>query len=379
MNNILGEQDALGFHATTQFGIICPTMETEPLILRFFDPDEPDRKSVAASALAQSLEGIQRLVYLIAMRHEGKTPGRRIRPGADIQNRYRLVCDVPSPGSYISPIRIEGTERSLWHGDDGLAVERSLDAVLSSVNAGDKRGFDEVVPDETWQRFYLEALERMTPPRSSGFALEVRRGGATLVSSENALPFVERVSRAPARLTVRGAVYGDLKSIDFVRRQLTLRHHSLERDIGGSYEPHIEEALLQHPRDQIAVFGTVTRDQDGRPTSIDGVDHIEPINLDPIRLPSFGVMNKMLEPVESIKVEVEFEENEALYVAALDDFGISAFAESRDDLKDALIDELSALWTHIALESDDRLTPAAQRLKISLRSAFRETPHAKES
>jgi hypothetical protein len=64
---------------------------------------------------------------LTAMRREGRTPGRRIRPSADLQARYRLFCDAPLPGSFISPVGAERLPRGwlrvgfqLWAGAEPL-------------------------------------------------------------------------------------------------------------------------------------------------------------------------------------------------------------------------------------------------------------------
>jgi hypothetical protein len=70
-------------------------LPSDELLLRFYEPEAPGSHWVSAAALAQALDALQRLVHLTAMRLEGRTPGRRIRPSADIQARYRLICELP--------------------------------------------------------------------------------------------------------------------------------------------------------------------------------------------------------------------------------------------------------------------------------------------
>ena len=106
----------------------------------------------------------------------------------------------------------------------------------------------------------------------------------------------------------------------------------------------MEELLLDHPRDTLLVFGTVTRDETGRPQSIDEVDHIEAIDFDPYVVPVLQVANERLEPASDIRAEVGFDEAETLYTAAIPFLSINTYAETRDDLIDALHSELSLLW-----------------------------------
>jgi hypothetical protein len=339
------------------------------LKLRFYDPKEPDAPSTAASALAQSLEALQRLVHLVAMRREGRTPGKRIRPSADIQARYRLICDLPQRGSYISPVRVEGADLLAREGTHAVVAE--IDALLSAVAAHDERALGEAVPDETWRRFYLDALERIVPQPITGVELEIMRGARILVNTIHARPFVERLARAPSRKSVRGSVIGELKRIDFLKQEITIRHRETGRDLSCLYESHVEESLLDHPRDLLLVFGTVTRDAEGRPLSIEDVDHIEPVNLDPEPIEEIIVENLHIVPLEPISADVSFDEEDAVYLASISSVGVSVFAEKRDSLREALHDEIVILWKRYASASDDKLTRAARALKRRVLEAFR--------
>ncbi|MBK8908482.1 MAG: hypothetical protein IPM60_11425 [Rhodospirillales bacterium] len=232
------------------------------------------------SALVHSLDALQRLIHLIAMRRDGRTPGRRIRPSADIQNRYRLVCEIPKTGSYIAPVRFEGGD--LLSPADTATVLTELDALLSAVGAENEGAFIAAIPDDTWRRFYLEALDRLSPPPTTGAELEISHAGKTLFETRQSRSFVERLVRAPTKQVVRGSVVGEFKKIDFSRQEITIRHTQTGRDLSCLYEAYVEESLLEHPRDQLLVFGTVTRDEKGLPVSIENVDHIEPVDLESI-------------------------------------------------------------------------------------------------
>jgi hypothetical protein len=332
------------------------------LKLRFYDPKEPNAHSTVASALAQSLEALQRLVHLVAMRREGRAPGKR--PSADIQARYRLICDLPQCGSYISPVRVEGADLLAREGTHAVVVE--IDALLSAIGASNERALSEAVPDETWRRFYLDALERIVPQPITGVELEIMRGARILIDTIYARPFVERLARASSRKSVRGSVIGD-----FLKQEITIRHRETGRDLSCLYESHVEESLLDHPRDLLLVFGTVTRDADGRPLSIEDVDHIEPVNLDPEAIEEIIADNLRIVPLEPISAGVSFDEEDAVYIASISSLAVSVFAERRDSLREALRDEIVILWKRYASAPDDKLTRAARALKRRVLEAFR--------
>jgi hypothetical protein len=242
----------------------------EPLRLRFFEPTAPKVHTVPAAALAQSLDALQRLILILAMRHEGHAPGRRIRPSADVQARYQLLCELPTEGSYMAPVRIEGA--TLLSPSDIPAVTGELTKLLTAVGKSSEADVETIITDETWRRFALETLERLSPPANTGVELEILQGKAPVLNTQQARPFVERMIRAPARHKAPGAIAGVFKRIDFVKREITLRHEASSREISGSYSDYVEDALLENPRATLIAYGTIVRDAKGRPVSIDMID-----------------------------------------------------------------------------------------------------------
>ncbi len=346
----------------------------DSLTLRFFDPQRPARQAAPASVVARSLDALQRLVHLIAMRRDGRTPGRRIRPSADIQGRYRLVCEPLQTGSLVAPVRLEGA--GLLAPAEQAAVLADLDAVLAAAGANDEAAFQRAAPDETWRRFYLEALDRLAPPVEAGVELEIGQAGRLLLASVRARPFVARLARAPTRKAQRGAVVGEFKRIDFARREITIRHNLTGKDLTCVYEDHVEQSLLEHPRDQLLVFGTVTRDADARPVSIEEVDHIEPIDLEPIAIERVMVGDRLIRTRAPLAAQVAFDEADALYLAEIGSLNVSVCAETRELLAAALQDDLAVLWSRYACARDDKLTAAAQALKQRMLAAFEEATGA---
>jgi hypothetical protein len=137
--------------------------ELPQLTLRFYERGRPEVNTVAAAALAQSLDALQRLVHLTAMRREGRTPGRRIRPSADLQARYRLFCDTPLPGSFISPVHLGSGDLA----SESAMVMSEVGGLLAAVGREDEPAIVKMLPDPVWRRFSMDAIERMAPPSTT--------------------------------------------------------------------------------------------------------------------------------------------------------------------------------------------------------------------
>jgi hypothetical protein len=259
---------------------------------------------------------------------------------------------------------------------DTEAVFDDLEKILSAAGAQDESAFIETVPDEVWLRFYVDALGRLPPPLMSGVELEIAKRGRTLLSTSRSRNFLERLFRAPVGRVVRGTIVGAFKKIDFARQEITVRHVQTERDLTCVYEDYVEENLLEHPRDLLLIFGTVTRDGEGRPVSIEDVDHIEPVDLGSIDVGPVRIDGRLVVPIEPLTASVSFDEAETLYLAEIERLGVLVYGETRDMLSAAIEDEIVVLWSRYACSPDEKLTRAAQTLKARVRDAFHESSDA---
>jgi hypothetical protein len=343
---------------------------SEHLLLRFYAPKTPNTHTVSAVALAQSLEALQRLVLILAMRHEGHAPGQRIRPSVDTQARYQLLCELPVVGSFMAPVRIAGA--ALLSPSDIPAVTTELVRLLTAIGNRSEADLEASIPDETWRRFALDALERLSPPVSTGVELEILNGKAPVFSTVLARPFVERVIRAPTRHKAPGAIVGTFKRIDFVKREITLRHLASSREISGGYSDYVEQALLENPRALLIAYGTIVRNAQGRPISIDTIERIEAVNLDPMRITEFTLGNSTILAREPVQADVTFDEADAIFEAELASLKIKVFSESFSGLRDAVLDELAVVWQRYAQEHNSKLTEQALVLKKRMLDAFKE-------
>ncbi|MGZ9083661.1 MAG: hypothetical protein ACXW3U_16430, partial [Rhodoplanes sp.] len=121
----------------------------------------------------------------------------------------------------------------------------------------DEAALAAVAPDEVWRRFYLEALDRLSPPPISGTELEITHAGKSVLRTPESRIFVERLVRSTTMRSSRGSVVGKFKKVDFSGREITIRHKETSRDLTCVYEDFVEQSLLEHPRD-LLLFGSFT-------------------------------------------------------------------------------------------------------------------------
>lgn len=349
------------------------SQDDDTLALRFVDTADPARKAVPAAALAQSLDALQRLALLLGRRRDGQMPGQRFKPSRAELERYRLVCDLPRPGSFVQPVRLEGAQLLLPA--ETRDVLTGMARILATVGHDGGAIFEKEVNDATWRRYILDAIERLSPPPASGITLEISQNGRLLCTGESIRRFAEHAARRPAARG-RSAVVGELKKIDFLTHQITLRHRETGRELVCSYEDGIEPSLLEHPRELILVFGLVTRDIDGSPRSIDAVDHIEPVDLSPFKADRFLVGGAMIVIDPPLELTITFDPDAQMLVAIDPDLGIDAFGENRETLEACVRDEFVVLWQRYAEAADDALAPDSSSLKQRLLARWKVASNA---
>ena len=345
---------------------------SDRLLLRFAGaPIEPN--AVPAAELARALDGFQRIVHLIGMRLEGRTLSRRARPSQDVQRRFVLVCELPRPGSYEQPLRLITLDPQLLTTQELERADADLARFLHAIGQRDEHLLEDAVADPTYRRFMLDALAQAMPDPQSGVSLEALANGNRLMSSTTAQAFVEDQRRPRPSAASAGVVNGELIEIDFAARRIRLRLLGAKRDIACSYEDSVESTLLEHPRELIQVFGSVSVDARGVPRTIEAVDFIRPIQEEDVSIDSFDVGNRTVRARRPLVVGIRFDREEQLFTATVPSLEIEIVGETRDDVAEGIVAELRILWRNYAQADDARLTAGARHLKRRILEAFEET------
>lgn len=343
--------------------------------LRYTGGEVERTGGVPAAVLTQALEGLQRLVHLLAMRVEGRALNKRARPSSDIQQRFPVLCLPPLKGSYLNPTIIGRSGFDLLDEEEAGQISNHLAEVMLAANSGDLARLDKVVPDPTYRRFIFAALADMIPPIDSGIELEVKRLGIGILTASRMRPIVTK-NRSLSTGQMGGVVTGFLFDINFEARQFGLYHPPSERKLVCTYDEDGESMLLDHPRDLIQVIGLLERDETGNLVKVVRVDEVLEIDVSSFHLTGFNDGDRRFRTNRPIVVDPNFEKEEQIFLASIPYLGIEAFAETRAELEGAIIDELRILWREYVDENDDNLAEDALILKSKLVSAFTEVAHA---
>ena len=339
---------------------------------------------VPVVVLANSLQSLQRAVHLLGMCQEGKEVRHRLRVSAEIEERYRILCQLPEEGSYITPLMIGDTSQDLFDTAVG-AVAESLHDLLSGIVAQDSSRICSVLPDPKYRTPVLEALRKMTPRKQSDIeiALQSRSGDDLYVPNKDA-NFLENIieghivvdedafANAHYRFVgIDTATFtGHLIGIDFDRRMLRLHYHPTERELQCHYQPEVEEALLENARELIQVVGQAQIDANGNPERINEVEKIIEVDLSDIEIDGFEVSGKRIIAKQLVTFKPILDHTYQHFALQDSLFGIQLLAGGREELKIDIYDELDLLWRQYAEERDEVLSDDALKLKNQLLDAF---------
>jgi hypothetical protein len=349
---------------------------SDHLLLRFTGASA-ETQTVPAAELARALDGFQRIVHLIGMRLEGRTLSRRARPSQDVQRRFVLFCELSHSGSYEQPLRLMTPNPTLLSHEELERADADLGRFLRAIGHRDEKALEDAVADPTYRRFMLDALAQAMPEAQSGMSLEVLADGDQLLNSATAQAFVEDQRRPRLSAPSAGVVNGELIEIDFASRRVRLRLLGPKRDIVCSYEDSAEPTLLEHPRELIQVFGSVSIDGKGVPRAIEAVEFIRPIQEEEsIPIDSFFVGNKTIRARRRLAISIRFDREEQLFIATLPPLEIETVGETRNDVAEGIVAELRVLWRNYVQGDEERFTMGARVLKSRLLETFEETPDA---
>ena len=337
---------------------------------------------VPVVALANSLQSLQRAVHLLGMYQEGKKVHQRVRVSAEIEERYRILCQLPEEGSYIAPLMIGDNSQNLF--DTGVrAVAESLRDLLSGIVAQDSSRICSVLPDSNFRTPVLEALRKMTPRKQSDIeiALQSRSGDDLYVPNKDA-NFLENLVKGHTDEDVLSITYyrnvgietatitGHLIGIDFDTRMLRLLYPPTERELQCHYQPEVEKTLFVNAREPIQVVGQIEIDVNGEPKRISEVEKIIEVDLSDIEIEGFDVAGKRIIAMQPVIFKPMLDNSYQHFTLQDSPFGIQLLAVGREELEIEIYDELDLLWRQYVEERDEMLNDDALKLKYQLLEAF---------
>ena len=217
-------------------------------------------------------------------------------------------------------------------------------------------------------------MKDAAPNRRSGYRFAIQNGdGRTFFDAHTALPHIQEILRPGQEpIETTSVVTGKFSRVDFEARKLEILHPATNTMLDCLYQDDVEPLLLNNPRELIQVVGTVELNADGAPMRITDVQEILEVDLSPITVRQVPLEEGSLVALQPVMLTPVLSETKQFYEIDNGDLGISLIAFTRDELIDALNEEIAVLWAEYAQESDEKLTDGAQALKARLLGAFEE-------
>ena len=332
--------------------------EDTGFVLRFAGPVVEARGAAPAAAVAAALDAMQRLAHLVGMQQEGRDLGQ--------------PCGVSQPGSLLEPLRLVSLDPDLLADEATRRAGRTLKRFFAGVQGNDAGAVAEAAPDRGYRRLMLSALLAMAPAPGGAVTLDILDSRHALAVSMDAVrPNVAALLRPARTVDHDGILTGTLNEIDFARRTLVILETSSERQLTCLYDESVEPMLLEHPRELIQVHGTIVRDAEGRPASIQDVSLVQPLDLSPFLIEHFVAGNQPVACDPPLDLAVEFDAAAGILTVADADLGIDAYGETRDRLSASLHSELDTLWRFYASADPAELAEDAEALRQRLRERFK--------
>ena len=340
-----------------------------------------DDSEIPAEVLSDALRAAQRAFHLAGMiveRPQNLGERLRARVPLEVARKYVLRCKPAIQGSYDVPTVLGHDELV----EDPFLV-RASDLFSAAVDAGSRDGAHDglsALPAGAVSRAFLLAVSGIAPPRGSGWSLEVAGMGKTRLLGENAHRRLEELARLleDGPLVERGTVTGELRAIDFARKQITLLHPAESRELECSYSEADEVALINQRLSLVHVTGRLIRDVTGRIASIDEVDRIEIFDASPIEIGRIETAGGAIRPRQPLRLE-PFQDPEAgkqWMTAEYPDLDVLVTAPTRSALVDAIRDELAFLWEQYVLDAATPLSPGGRGLREKLQALFEGVTNA---
>ncbi|MEP7219562.1 MAG: hypothetical protein ABI876_11635 [Bacteroidota bacterium] len=322
------------------------------------------------------LNGLQQIIYLLALQREGRDYRDRLRLPAEIAEKYILQASPAVPGSYIQPALLGNASSDLFAPQDLLAVREEygqLSIALSENNPGRVR---EIIGDPRARRRILRGFQEMIPSQESAWRLETGLGQARVQFDPHVVADLVGELEWKDRDDAASYVIGKLMRIDFDAKKLTLKYPPTKKVVDCFYDESVEELLLSNPRELIQVSGEVTMGDDGTPRRISNVEDIRKVDLAPATMVRVELEHSSLLIDPQLTIAIQLDESSQFFTAVDEDLGIDATAETREELLEIIEQDIDVQWRAYANAQDNELTRKALARKNALRDRITEVPHA---
>lgn len=341
-----------------------------------FKGNTAEYHQIPAAVLAESIEALQKIVYVLAMEHEQRQINERMRVPDDLANRYIVLCDIPAEGSYAMPFGIGSLSNNLITNQDLTYVRNKFTDVLSSLEQLKAPSLLSLVIDSVLRKRLLAALRALLPKAGSGFSLildDIRSTNKhSYIFDDRQVLHLRQAMESVDQTHILQTLTGRLEKIDFGERRLTIIYPPTNRSLQCTYDEGIEEMLYENRRALIQVTGIVTLDAEDNPQRMTDVQTISYLDLSSFEVENLDFESFSLRFRIPQSLPITLDESQQLLQITNDELGIHVFAEQREQLWEELREQIAMLWTEYAKEKDELLSKPALDLKRRLLLAIEE-------
>jgi hypothetical protein len=340
--------------------------------------NEDGKHEVPADVLARTLSGMQKLVYLVATVQEQRGFDRRFRVSQEIQQKYTLCCQLPQSGSYAVPFTMGTGDAQMSLLSTYESLLESIEGILSSIYSGQLDDLVRHIPDGKLRNRVLLEVRQFLPKVGEGWQVGFQRveHSEVLLTADKAVAAIDRILSQDTPEDTVMTVTGELIRIDFDKQTVVLRYPPTRREIECLYVDELEETMLENRRELIQATGQFTLDEEGNPIKLTGVIRLGAIDLSPLSLKAVSWNTHQFRFMEPLVLQLALDESKQLFVVEEPDFGLYAFAQTREQLVQEIAEQIAFMWDAYVNVSEDMLASDALRLRQRLLQTVSEEEDA---
>lgn len=334
--------------------------EKNVLTLHWDGPDKElkEEHRIDATSLVLAVEGVQTLLYLVAMDIEGHDPRERVRIAQLYRNRCSLNFEAAFPGSY----RLKGVVGSADDVTGDGFVPSVMDGLfeflqlLDENNAADElpKAFSRTVRNPVIRNRMTNICSTFIPKTGSGrtFGLSWGAGaGRKVIISERSRQRLFAMSRPLERDAeeIQSIITGRLQEMDFEKRSFKLFYPPNKSVINCRYDDADEPTLVENRREFVQVKGIAVFEL-GVPVQIDSVESVIDLDLSDIEVTRVPLSDggEVVLKSRLVITPALSDDGQQMLEAVDAESGINTFGQTREELLQAITDDVEAIWENFA-------------------------------
>ena len=257
--------------------------EAADLELKFDGPPVRRLKGAPAEAVIASLSALQRMVYIIGMRAEGRALSERLKPTSKVKREYAVVCRAPQEGSHIQPFVVASQTGEV--SASAVGAREKLLAALRAFDSGKEERLEAAIPNARERWFLAKAATGLLPTEDSGLEVTIRSGarGPFAFKAARARSLLKAYDTARPPSIDEETIAGKLRAIDYQQTIMTIKPGQ-EPALRMDYPLRLEPWLQANVRKRLRITGRPKFNARGDISSFENIDRIVEIepHLKPI-------------------------------------------------------------------------------------------------